>query len=142
MRTRFKDANTPTIFIQGTYCNCFLYVCNTSLDSFWLPKSFFLGLRRHRIHSLTATSSSTTTRCFVPSIKCKYRTYILYTFCLRILFCEINIIMYCYASCYEYLTMFDNLFQILVSVLDLVSKSHMGLTIARLRLAIIKATSY
>ena len=130
----------PTIFIQATSWNCFLYVFNTSLDSFWLPKSFFLGLQRHRIHSLTATSSFTTTRCFVPSIKCKYRTYFLYAFCFRIRVCElINIIIYCYPQCYEYLMMFEKLFQILVSVLGIVSKSHVALTIARLRLAIVNA---
>ena len=37
--------------------------------------------------------------------------------------------------------MFEKLFEILVSVLDLVSKSHVALTIARLRLAIVNATS-
>ena len=37
--------------------------------------------------------------------------------------------------------MFQKLVQILVSVLDLVSKSHAALTIARLRLAIVNATS-
>ena len=37
--------------------------------------------------------------------------------------------------------MFEKLFQIIVSVSDLVSKSHVALTLARLRLAIVNATS-
>ena len=51
-----------------------------------------------------------------------------------------HFIIYHCLQCYEYLMISVKLFQIVVSVLDLVPKSHVPLTIARLRLTIFNGT--
>ena len=119
------------IFIQGHFVEL-LSLCFQYQSRQLLAPEIVISCAPTPSYSLTKCNQfvHSHTRCFVPLIKCKYRTYFLYAFCFRIRICElINIIIYCYPQCYEYLMMFEKLFQILVSVLDSVSKSHVALTI-------------
>ena len=130
----FRDADTSIIFINGTLWNHLFDIFNTILDSLWFLKSHFLCPHCH--HNVCI---STTMQCSISSSSnANIGTFLACTLFQKNPWAHISL---CRSpQCHDYLMMCEKLFQILISVLDLVPKSCLPLTIAWLCLAIVNGT--